>query len=174
MSIFEPVERVLFAPRRSIAGFSASVTLEEVGTDDLEITQHPVQQGASITDHAYVKPSVLTLKVLWNDDDAPLAETYKNLLDLQASREPFDVVTGKRAYSNMLMKTLGVTTDVNTENILSISMSLQEIFITALEVVTVPPRKDQKDPGKTGATNNAGTKQAEPKKKSALRALVGG
>lgn len=174
MSIFDPVERVLFSPRRSIAGFYASVTLEEVGSDELEITQHPVQQGASITDHAYVKPSVLNLKVLWNDDDAPLAETYRNLLKLQSSREPFDVVTGKREYSNMLMKTLGVTTDVNTENILSISMSLQEIFITALEVVTVPPRKDQKDPGKTGATNNAGTKQAEPKKKSALRALVGG
>jgi hypothetical protein len=173
MSIFEQAESAVFLPRRSVGGFTATITLEEASTDELEITQHPVQQGASITDHAYLKPATLNLKLMWSADNAPLPEIYQNLLMLQASREPIDVITGKRAYQNMLIKSLALTTDVLTENVLNISMSLQEIFITALEVVTVPPRKDQKNPGKTGATNKAGQKSPEPKKKSALKALIG-
>lgn len=176
MSLFDQnFDVASFFPRRVVGPFTATVTLEEVGTDELEITQHPVQQGASITDHAFVKPSTLNLKLMWNADDAPLSETYQNLLDLQASREPFMVVTGKRSYTNMLIKSLGQTTDVQTENVLSISLQLQEIILTAVEVTTVPPRKNQKDAGKTGATENAGKKQAQetPRKRSALAALAG-
>lgn len=176
MSILD-YEQAAFLPRRAVGPFNATITVEENGKDDLEITQHPVQQGASITDHAYVKPSTVSLKVMWNDTDAPLAETYANLLTLQASREPFDVVTGKRTYRNMLMKALSLTTDALTENVLNINMELQEIILTSLEVVTVPERPKQKDAGKTGKTENAGTKSAQPasppRKRSALAALAG-
>jgi hypothetical protein len=43
-------------------------------------------------------------------------ETYQELLDLQNSRVPFDVVTGKRIY-NMLIRALEVTTDRTSENV---------------------------------------------------------
>lgn len=189
MSLFEPLIpalipaliRATIVPRRSIGPFNATLTIEEVASDDLEITQHPVQQGAAITDHAYLKPATVAVKVVFNDEDAfayrPLAETYAKLLQLQAGREPLDVVTGKRAYKNMLIKSLGQTNDLMTENVLSISMQLQEILLTSVEVVTVPERSKQADPGKTGATEKAGQKKAqpvtEPKKRSALRALAG-
>lgn len=169
-------QQAVIVPRRAIGPFNATITVEEVATDDLEITQHPVQQGAAITDHAYLKPSTVAIKVIFNDEDAPLAETYDKMRKLQASREPFDVVTGKRSYKNMLFKSLGQTNDLRTENVLSINATLQEIFITSIEVVAVPERKKQKKPGKTGATDNAGQKKAqpaEPKKKSALKALAG-
>lgn len=176
MSI-ENYEIASFFPRRAIGPFNATITVEESSKDDLEITQHPVQQGASITDHAYVKPSTVQLKVMWNDTDAPLSETYANLLALQSSRVPFDVVTGKRVYRNMLMKALSLTTDALTENVLNINMELQEIIITSLEVVSVPERPKQANPGKTGKTDNAGAKSAQPasppRKRSALAALAG-
>lgn len=176
MSLTEPPIPATIVPRRSIGPFNATLTIEEVATDELEITQHPVQQGAAITDHAYLKPATVNVKIVFSDEDAPLAETYQKLRQLQASREPFDVVTGKRSYKNMLFKSLGQTNDLRTEFVLSINATLQEVFITALEVVSVPERKKQKTPGKTGATENAGQKKAqpaEPKKKSALRALAG-
>jgi hypothetical protein len=44
-------------------------------------------------------------------------ETYQELLDLQNSRVPFDVVTGKRIYTNMLIRALEVTTDRTSENV---------------------------------------------------------
>jgi len=176
MSLTEPPIPATIVPRRSIGPFNATLTIEEVATDELEITQHPVQQGAAITDHAYMKPATVNVKIVFSDEDAPLAETYEKMRQLQASREPFDVVTGKRSYKNMLFKSLGQTNDMRTEFVLSINATLQEVFITALEVVSVPERKKQKTPGKTGATENAGQKKAqpaEPKKKSALKALAG-
>lgn len=176
MTMLNPSTPATIIPRRSIGPFSATVTLEEIASDDLEITQHPVQQGATITDHAYLKPATVSIKIMFNAADAPLAETYAKLRQLQASREPFDVVTGKRAYKNMLFKSLGQTNDAQTENVLSISAELQEIFIVQVETTTVPPRKQQANPGKTGATENAGQKSAQPapeRNRSALRTLAG-
>lgn len=176
MTMLNPSTPATIIPRRSIGPFNATVTLEEIASDDLEITQHPVQQGATITDHAYLKPATVSIKIMFNAADAPLAETYAKLRQLQASREPFDVVTGKRAYKNMLFKSLGQTNDAQTENVLSISAELQEIFIVQVETTTVPPRKQQSNPGKTGATENAGQKSAQPapeRNRSALRTLAG-
>lgn len=176
MTMLNPSTPATIIPRRSIGPFNATVTLEEIASDDLEITQHPVQQGAAITDHAYLKPATVSIKIMFSDADAPLAETYAKLRQLQASREPFDVVTGKRVYKNMLLKSLGQTNDAQTENVLSISAELQEIFIVQVETTTVPPRKQQANPGKTGATENAGKKSAQPapeRNRSALRTLAG-
>lgn len=176
MTMLNPSTPATIIPRRSIGPFNATVTLEEIASDDLEITQHPVQQGAAITDHAYLKPATVSIKIMFNAADAPLAETYAKLRQLQASREPFDVVTGKRVYKNMLFKSLGQTNDAQTENILSISAELQEVFIVQVETTTVPPRKRQANPGKTGATENAGQKSAQPapeRNRSALRTLAG-
>lgn len=175
-------EKASFVSKRSIGSFTATVTIEELMTDELEVTQHPVQTGAAITDHAFVKPSSLSLKVAWDDGDMPLSDTYNKILKLQASREPFTVVTGKRSYKNMLMKSLGVTTDAVNENILSVTMSLQGIIMTKVETVAVSaPRSNQKHASKTEATGKAGKKSAEaqtdankqPRKKSALATLAG-
>ena len=159
MSLFDTnfLGQASFMPRRAIGPFTATITLEELAEDELEITQHPVQQGAAITDHAFKKPATVNITVQWGEN---LAETYAKLLALQASREPFDVITGKRAYKNMLMTALRQTTSAQTETILYISMRLQEIFIASVEVVTVPERSKQKNPEKTGATENAGRKSA--------------
>lgn len=175
--MFSTPQPVTIRPARHIDGIVATVTLEEVATDDLEITKHPVQQGANITDHAYKKPSSVALKLLFDASKRPLEETYEELLKLQASREPFDVITGKRIYRNMLIKGLSETTDRETENMLSISATLEEVIIVRVQVTSVPPREKQKNPGKTGGTSNAGAKKAQPsdkpKPKSALKTLAG-
>ena len=150
-----------FFPKRSIGGFSATVTIEEISVDELEITQHPVQQGASITDHAYKKPSTLTMSVMFDGFLTPLSETYQNFLDFQETLEPFDVVTPKRSYSNMLIKSMVQTTDVDTENVLSLQLELQEIIIVSIVTTTVPERSQQSNAGATGATERAGQKNVQ-------------
>lgn len=180
MSLFTNLAQLVsFFPRRAIGPFSAKVTIEEIANDELEITQHPVEQGAAITDHAYVKPATVSVRGLFDDSDRPLRETYTALLGLQASREPFDIVTGKRVYTNMLFKSLAVTTDVTTENVLAFNAEFLEVFLTSLQVVSVPPRAQQAEPGATGATVNAGEKapiqETNPaKQQSAAAALFRG
>lgn len=175
MSTVNPEVKASIRPSRNIGGFIASVVIDERAEDSLEITQHPVQIGAAITDHAYKKPSTVAINMLFDDKGSPLAETYQKLLKLQSDRIPFDVITGKRAYKNMLLKSLSNTTDAANENILSISCDLQEIILVRTEIINSPVRANQKKAAKTGATKNAGAKTttpvATPKKKSALREL---
>jgi hypothetical protein len=160
-SLFSPPPPAYFIPQRALATFSAYLTIEERGTDDLEITQHPIQDGASITDHAFLKPAELSLSIVFSAQQAPLPETYANLLALQASRVPFQVITGKRTYKNMLFRSLGCTTDLTTENLLSISATLQEVLLVNVETITVAPRAKQKNPGVTAATSTTGEKQVQ-------------
>ena len=169
MSIFDtifdfltgPAITIVIMPPRSIGGIYANVTIDESGTDTLEITQHPVQSGATITDHAYKKPAEVAIKAMWNDQEMPLEDIYQQLLDLQASLEPFTVVTGKRSYDNMLFKTLSVNTDKTTENCLAINAIFQEIIIVEVTTATVAPTANQANPQTTDATQNAGTKTAQ-------------
>lgn len=45
----------------------AQATLEEKHEDNLEVTNHPVEQGASITDHAFKRPSEVILHLGWSN-----------------------------------------------------------------------------------------------------------
>jgi len=43
------------------------VTIEEVHSDEMEITEHPVEQGSTISDHAYARPSEVIITAAWSD-----------------------------------------------------------------------------------------------------------
>lgn len=45
----------------------AQVTVEEVHQDEAEITEHPIEQGAAITDHAFVRPSEVIVTAGWSN-----------------------------------------------------------------------------------------------------------
>lgn len=172
-----------FIPRRRIGSWEATVTIEESAQDDLEITQHPVQDGAAITDHAYKKPVTLTVMAQYTEgaSGVPVDEMYRRLLSLQESREPIDVITGKRMYSNMLIKSVSETTDKDTSKVLNVTASLQEIIVVTVATVEVPAksqkRSAQKEPERTAGIEDGGVKKAAPageRRTSALRDLFGG
>lgn len=171
-------QNVVVRPQRSIGGLIFDVTIEESHTDELEISDHPVEQGAQITDHSFKKPSGLTIKAGQSNSsgeqagDLRTVEAYNALLKLQSDREPFDVITGKRAYKNMLVKSLSVTTDRVTENVLMFTAELREILIANVRVVSVP-RSRQRFANKTGGVDKKGVAQAKQVNKSALVELLG-
>ncbi|NRF60634.1 hypothetical protein FOB46_25580, partial [Citrobacter braakii] len=103
-------------------------------------------------------------------------QTYQEILDLQASRIPFDVMTGKRLYSNMLIRALEVTTDKTTENVLSAVLTLREVLISQTQQITVADKTNMKDGASTSAVLNTGNKTTKPPNTSLLQsgaALLG-
>ena len=61
-----------------------------------------------------------------------------------------------------------------TENSLEVVADCREVIIVSVETTEVPPRKQQKNPARTGQTANKGQKQtSEPKRKSMLKAAFG-
>lgn len=120
----ESVGSLLLAGQgRTIMGLFADVTVEEKHTDEMEITEHPTEVGAPINDHAFKKPPELKVKVKvgWSESagkleglvgstalggDLSLVIVYETLQKLQSSAVPLIVMTGKRLYTNMLIKSL--------------------------------------------------------------------
>lgn len=161
----QPLQDILLKPTRKLGSISLQVVVTENTTDTLTVTKQPVQQGASITDHAYMEPTSFTHTIYFTSGATTLGlsagksldQIYKELLDLQSSAIPFDIVTPKRIYHDMLMTSLSQTTDKLTENCLSIHASYQQIIIVPVLATTVP-RSRQKNPGSNGATQNGGAK----------------
>ena len=192
MSLLDNLVTAVFSPSRQIGPYSApvtdvaaltpftaQVTLEEVHNDELVITEHPVEYGASITDHAYKKPAELVLKLGWSNSGIQSAiqnltgifsgdqptdfnyanKIYKKLLYLQEIRIPFDVTTAKRKYSNMLIRHLSCSTEAATEHSLIITIMLRQILIAQTQVVTSTPANVQANPQSNAATTNVGVQQ---------------
>lgn len=160
----QPISEILLQDTRRIFGsIKVQVILNENTSDVLTITKQPVQQGASITDHAFKEPTTLSMSMLFSTgglifgSGESLDETYTNLIELQNSRTPIDIITPKRFYQNMLISSIGNTTDKLTENCLAINITFQQIIIVETSVVTVT-RSAQKNAAKTGKTENAGKK----------------
>lgn len=182
---------------RRIGLIVPSVVVSEKHNDTLEITEHPVETGAPVSDHAYKRPSEVVMEVGFAGGGSMLdfidtsslgltlglspKETYQQILDLQSSRIPFDVVTGKRLYSNMLIRAIEVTTDRTSENVLMAVLTLREVIITQTQQIAVADKADMKEGANTSAVINSGTKAAKPQNESllssgwqGLKSIIGG
>lgn len=62
-----PLQPITIRPRRNIGGIEATVTMSERSTDEVEITKHPVQRGADVTDNAFKKQALVDIEAMWND-----------------------------------------------------------------------------------------------------------
>jgi hypothetical protein len=168
IAIAGQVEDILLRQGRSIAGIVPQVVVEEKHRDELVITNHPVQNGANITDHAYKQPSMVSLRYGWSSSGAlysldlgapSVDDVYSMLLKLQESRQPFDVVTGKRNYSNMLIRSIDLVTDKTTEKSIIVDVLLQQIIIVETQSATLKSASVMSMPEKTAPVTNAGVKQ---------------
>jgi len=160
---------VYFKPQRNIGGIVMDVTIEEVGTDDNVITEHPVEQGAPISDHAYNKPVRLVIRAGASNSSAAAdgdpfyaQEVYDKLLSLKQSLGLFNIVTGKRSYSNMLFESLVQTTDQTSEYALAITANFRELILVQTEATAVPPVAQQAQPQSTNPPSDQGNRQLTP------------
>ncbi|HHH2014457.1 TPA: phage baseplate protein [Yersinia enterocolitica] len=174
---------------RKIGLLVPSVIIAEKHQDALEITEHPVEVGAAVNDHAYKRAAEVTMEVGFAGGGSLLdfvdtstiglslgkspEEVYQELRDLQESKQPFDVITGKRKYSNMLIRGIEVTTDKTSENVLMCVLTLREVIMSQTESVTVADKENMQDGVSTSAMQNTGTKAPAPANKSLLQSSLG-
>lgn len=151
---------------RNIGGIVAQVTIEEIHHDEVVITEHPVERGAAIADHAFKRPAEVVITAGWSNSDPAsggdpnyVTGIYQQLLALQAQLQLFNVVTGKRSYTNMLMRSLEMVTDVKHETALYVRAHLREVITVSTQTVTVPPAQNQAMPQKTAPILNQGVVQ---------------
>lgn len=119
----------------------AQVVVEESGSDELQITDHPVQQGAVISDHAVRRPAEVRIRMGWSaaylvesGGEGDVKGIYDRVLKLQASRKPFTIYTGKRIYENMLVASIQVTTNARMEYTFLADIAFREVLLVGTSV----------------------------------------
>jgi len=148
--------------------FTGQVTFEESHHDEMEIVDHPIEQGAPITDHTFKRPAELTIRVGWSESPLPntpngltstgLQQIYQQLLAGQANRILYSVLTGKRLYTSMLIKSLAVQTDAKSENVLLVTIGLRQLILVSTQTVSVSATPEaQAAPQVTNPAANLGT-----------------
>lgn len=163
MSVLDASFALILTRPRMIGTVFPDIVVREINRDDLLVTDHPVETGAAISDHAFLRPKEVEMVCGWSNSTGGFSGyidlAYAQLRALQAEREPFLVITGKRVYRNMLMASLQVTTDERTENVLMVQCRLREVIITNTQQTAIPASA-QANPQSTQSTASIGQVQA--------------
>jgi hypothetical protein len=165
--------------QRMIDTIIPDVTIGEHHNDRLAITQNPVADGSPTSDHAYMMPATVTMRLGWTNSN-PIAgivqgiqglvsgaggieglfstftesrcrDIYDQMRALQRSRTPFDLTTGKRQYNNMLIAEITVSTDRHSEYALMLELRLQQITVVKIQSTTQPALANQGLPQQTAS-----------------------
>ncbi|PWT77518.1 MAG: hypothetical protein C5B60_02475 [Chloroflexi bacterium] len=125
--------------RRAIETFEAECTVSEDHDDELTITEHPVEHGAAIADHAFKRPSEVRCRIGWTASyvGGDVAQIYEQILALQASREPFGVITGKRVYQNMLVASIRTQTNSGLAYTFLADVVLRQIIRVSTQTIPI-------------------------------------
>lgn len=118
-------------------------------TSKLKVTEHPIESGSVVADHAYLEPKELIIEIGMSDAMQSLVPgqfsggwsrsvtAYQMLLDLQATRTPLFIYTRLGPYNNMLITSISAPDDKNTRFGLKCSVTLREILVSVTDRVKV-------------------------------------
>lgn len=160
-------EKQLIYIKTNIGGWFFDAVMREEHTTKIKMTEHPVQTGANIVDHAYMEPATLTMEIAMSDCMATMVKgqftkgptksvsAYQLLLSLQQARLPYQVHTRLNLYKNMLIEEITAPDDYKTQFGMRCTVTLKEIFVVEVSTTTVSAR-----PIALGKSNR-GVQQAE-------------
>lgn len=179
------LEALLLGTKRSIqstgsAGLGGEtiipdVIISETHSDEVVVTQHPVDTGAQVSDHAYRKPSLLVCEFGWSSSSRlinslmsgsflkgmeTVNDVYAKLIRLKDERQLLKVSTAKRVYDNMLITKLQTTTTVDSENCAVIEITFEEVI--QVQTKTVALASVMQDQSRTGGMTDQGNKKGTP------------
>lgn len=159
MALIDDVYALIPCAGTVVGTLIPDVSVRELHTDALVITDHPVEVGAAVSDHAFLMPKRLELQVGWSDATGGYVgysrQQYDAIRALQAAREPFTVYTLKRAYRNMLPELIVEDTTDKTAEAAILIVRLREVIITYARSSggsAIAPNGAQETPQNTGDT----------------------
>lgn len=135
--------------KTNIGGYFFDGYLNLSVNSNLEITQHPVETGSDITDHAYLKPREISMTIIMSDAHESLVagqfeggwsrsvQAWKILEKIQQDRLAVSVLTRVGLYQNMLIQTLTADdTDLQISG-LKAQVTLVELPVARVRTVEI-------------------------------------
>lgn len=153
-------ENLFIRTKKSIAGIQFDAVVNEIHDGEIILTKNPVELGADVTDHAIIQPKTLEMNVVISDNPLGLAafgviidnisglfgtstsenqtrsvSAYNALVQLAEKREPIEIQTGLKLYTNMVLTRHNVIRDKDTSRIAAIRLIAQEVLIVETKIV---------------------------------------
>lgn len=154
----------------------------------VKLTEHPVQDGAAVNDHAFIEPDEVTVDIGMTDamegaGDSHSVNGFTTLKAIMELREPVELVTRLKVYPSMVITALSSTDDFTTMNALRASVTFTKLVTVSVSTVSVEgtstsgskkkkKKKKKKKNGKTGTGNNGNTTQPQNANKSLLKKVL--
>lgn len=152
--------------------FSADLTLEETHERDTTVTEHPIESGASITDHVFLSPERLRLEGFVTDsgvavlasDPGRTQSAFDTLDRAWNARERMTVITGYRTYRDMVITRLvlprtrpdSMRFTIEMQHITTVSAATTDIAATTGASPGVGEPSAQADADATAGRTDAG------------------
>lgn len=140
--------------KTNIGGYFFDAVFSVDTEHSLTVTQHPVQTGANISDHAFVNPIRMTMQIgvsdamayrvganYGGDGGTKSVQAYRLLCKLQELRIPMQVVTRLNTYQNMLIESIDVSDDVSTLCALKATVNLVQVLVVNVGTEKVSARQ---------------------------------
>lgn len=131
-------------------------------SQQMRVTEHPVQTGANLVDHAYLMPARVTLEVGMSDamdryqagqytsDSSKSVSAFKTFLQLQSDRAAITLTTRLKTYNNMIIESIDAPDDAKTMTGLRARISLRQIIAAEVSTETVSVRPQVTDATPSG------------------------
>ena len=159
---------LLFGRRETgavIGGLSLDATLSENHERSSDITESPVETGATITDHVILNPERVTIEGFVTDAPAVLLggiqgrgvtqNAFDRIEELWRNREPFDIDTGYKRYVDMVIADAQLPRE--RDGSMTFTIEAQKVTIVDSERRQVPEGTAAEDVDDLAtSTNNAG------------------
>ena len=153
-------ENLFIRTEKSIGGIQLDAVISESHTNEVSLTSNPVEFGAEITDNAVTQPKKVNILAQVSDTPMGLAAfgqivdlvtglfgtsttdnitrsnaAYNAIIQLQEEREPIEIQTRLKLYTDMVITKVTTIQDKDTSRIVRMSIDLQQVIITQSEIV---------------------------------------
>lgn len=165
--LFDALDHVAGIRRLRIGAIEIDCIVSEQHAGEVEITEHPVEDGSAIADHARPKAMMLTLEgIVTNTPITPeqaqragldgvvghaagrYQTVWQQMMALKDAATLLTIVTNLCTYDNMVIQSLTAPRDRTTGDALRFTMQLKQIRIvknkTAVVVVAAEPKAHAK------------------------------
>lgn len=173
-SVPQSASIVFKATRTKIGTLDVDATISASHQGDMDVTEHPVEEGSNVADHIRKKPEVLTMEGVVSDTPVEQSErdklgtmkkpvgrakdAFDTLRDLRDSGELVTVATRLHTYDNMAITSLVFPDDARTGEAVRFNVTLKQV--RKVSSVTVIIKRTKKPSGQPRTTS--GTKPAKP------------
>jgi hypothetical protein len=196
-------ENLFVRTKKSIGGIELDAVLSETHTNQVRLTKNPIELGVDITDHAVIEPK--RINIVAQVSDTPLGSAafgqiidlvtglfgtsttqnitrsnaaYNAMVQIMEAREPIEVQTKLKLYSDMLITGLSVSQDKTSSRIVLMTLNLEEALITESQIVKLTPRQLKQGSAREQGSSADSKGRQEPvtptstTKKSVLKSVI--